>query len=138
MATPVHELLADSATRTAALDALEAATPAGEEAQRVAQALVEHAMLVETDAANYRRAGLLLARLMSEAEDPNSVFGAAFGCGRMAPLVKNSTAGGNALGCLQKPVDQLTENDALTWVLSADCTVLRFVCSSQLLSSVAS
>jgi hypothetical protein len=117
MEAPVHELLADPATRAAALDALEAAPPAGVEAQRAARALVEHSMLTETDATTYRRAGLLVARLISEAEDlaaADAVFGAAVGDGLFVPLTKGGTAGGNALECLQKPVEQLTELDALT------------------------
>eukprot|EP01052_Picozoa_sp_SAG31_P024095 SAG31_NODE_2026_length_6641_cov_3.312290_6_plen_317_part_00 len=89
----VGRLLRDSATRTATLDALEVdhLMMAAPLALAAAPALAELLSLdaEEVERATFDRVGLLLARLMAEAaDDPAARWGAAWGGGRFAAMIR--------------------------------------------------
>jgi hypothetical protein len=115
-ADTVGPLLRDRETRAAALDALEAhAVPIERPVSLgAAPALGELLALdvAEVGPAEFDRIGLLLARLAAQAsDDPASVYGAAWGEGRLKAFYRSE---GNALAqALRKPAEELTREDAL-------------------------
>lgn len=116
LADTVGPLLRDRETRAAALDALEAHAVPIERSVSLgaAPALGELLALdvAEVSPAEFDRIGLLLARLGAEApDDPASLYGAAFGEGRLLVFYRSE---GNALAqTLRKPAEELTREDAL-------------------------
>ena len=115
-ATTVGPLLRDRETRAAALDALDAHAVPIERSVSLgaAPALGELLALdaAEVGPAEFDRIGLLLARLVAEAsDDPASVYGAAWGEGRLLAFWRSE---GNAVArALRKPAEELTREDAL-------------------------
>ena len=109
-------LLRDRETRAAALDALDAHAVPIERSVSLgaAPALGELLALdaAEVGPVEFGRIGLLLARLVAEApDDPASVFGAAWGEGRLLAFWRSE---GNAVArALRKPAEELTREDAL-------------------------
>ena len=112
----VGPLLRDRETRAAALDALDAHAVPIERSVSLgaAPALGELLALdvAEVGPAEFDRIGLLLARLAAEAsDDPASVYGAAWGEGRLLAFWRSE---GNAVArALRKPAEELTREDAL-------------------------
>ena len=105
-AETVADRLRSEATRTAALDALEALAPPipGAVALNAAPALHD-AMATETERASYDRCGLLLGQVLDEAApNPAAVFGAATGGSRLAAFF--------APALLVEAVQPLTRADA--------------------------
>jgi hypothetical protein len=117
----VGSLLRDRETRAAALDALEAHAVPIERSVSLGAAPVLGELLTldvaEVGPADFDRIGLLLGRLVAEAsDDPASVYGAAWGEGRMLALWRSE---GNALAqALRKPAEELTREDALHFACS--------------------
>ena len=115
-ADTVGPLLRDRETRAAALDALDAHAVPIERSVSLgaAPALGELLALdvAEVGPAEFDRIGLLLGRLMAEAsDDPASVYGAAWGEGRLLAYLRSE---GNAEAqALRKPAEELTREDAL-------------------------
>ena len=115
-ADTVGPLLRDRETRAAALDALDAHAVPIERSVSLgaAPALGELLALdvAEVGPAEFDRIGLLLARLAAEAsDDPASVYGAAWGEGRLLAFWRSE---GNAVArALRKPAEELTREDAL-------------------------
>ena len=115
-ADTVGALLRDSETRAAALAALDAHAVPIERSVSLgaAPALGELLALdaAEVGPAEFDRIGLLLARLVTEAsDDPASVYGAAWGEGRLLAFMRSE---GNAVArALRKPAEELTREDAL-------------------------
>jgi glycine/D-amino acid oxidase-like deaminating enzyme len=115
-ASTVGPLLRDRETRAAALDALDAHAVPIERSVSLgaAPALGELLALDATEVvpAEFDRVGLLLARLVAEAsDDPASVYGAAWGEGRLLAFYRSE---GNAVAqALRKPAEELTREDAL-------------------------
>jgi hypothetical protein len=115
-ADTVGPLLRDRGTRAAALDALDAHAAPIERSVSLGAAPALGELLVldvaEIGPAEFARIRLLLARLMAEAsDDPASVFGAAWGEGRLLAFYRSE---GNALAqALRKPAEELTREDAL-------------------------
>ena len=115
-ADTVGSLLRDRETRAAALGALEAHAVPIERSVSLGAAPVLGELLAldvaEVGPADFDRIGLLLGRLVAEAsDDPASVFGAAWGEGRMLALWRSE---GNAVAqALRKPAEELTREDAL-------------------------
>ena len=115
-ADTVGSLLRGRETRAAALDALDAHAVPIERSVSLgaAPALVELLALdaAEVGLAEFGRIGLLLARLVAEAsDDPASVYGAAWGEGRLFAFWRSE---GNAVAqALRKPTEELTREDAL-------------------------
>ena len=115
-ADTVGSLLRDRETRAAALGALEAHAVPIERSVSLGAAPVLGELLAldvaEVGPAESDRIGLLLARLVAEAsDDPASVFGAAWGEGRMLAFYRSE---GNAVAqALRKPAEELTREDAL-------------------------
>ena len=115
-ADTVGPLLRDRETRAAALDALDAHAVPIERSVSLgaAPALGELLALdmAEVGPAEFDRIGLLVARMVAEAsDDPASVFGAAWGEGRILAFCRSE---GNAVAqALRKPAEELTREDAL-------------------------
>ena len=109
--------LADPATRSAALDALEAhggphgaalalaAAPALTDVMCLDAAAVPHAL--------YQRVGLLRGRLYIEADDPVAVYGAIYREGRYAKEVTAPSVGIGRL--VEKTAEQLDLDDARSY-----------------------
>ena len=117
-AQTVAERLQDKGSRAAALDELEQHEGPHDRALAIAAAPVltdivtADADTQEVDAATFQRAALLRARLLADAfDDPPSVYGALFRDGRMATEF-DAPSNVTALA-LQKPVEELDEDDAL-------------------------
>ena len=115
-ADTVGPLLRGRETRAAALDALGAhAVPIERDVSLGAAPVLGELLaldVAEVGPAESGRVGLLLARLVAEAsDDPASVFGAAWGEGRMLAFYRSE---GNAVAhVLRKPAEELTREDAL-------------------------
>ena len=109
--------LADPATRSAALDALEAhGGPHGAALALAAAPALTDVMCLDTAEvphALFRRAGLLRGRLMAEAADPPAMYGALLGDGRYARALAAPSVGAGAL--LSKSAGQLDHDDALSY-----------------------
>jgi hypothetical protein len=111
----VGPLLRDRETRAATLDALDAHAGQIERSVSLGAAPVLGELLAlavaEVAPAEFDRIGLLLARLLAEAsDDPASVFGAAWGEGRLTAFFRSE---GNAVAqALRKPAEELTREDA--------------------------
>jgi len=114
-ADTVGRLLRDSATRTVTLDAPEVGHPmAAPLALAAAPALAELLSLdaAEVERATFDRVGLLLARLMAEAaDDPAARWGAAWGGGRFAAMIRcDCNVVAKAID--RTPEGELTRDDA--------------------------
>lgn len=122
----VANLLADSSTRIAALDALEAhggphPTPL---AVAAAPALTDVLCLdaAEVDHVLFQRVGLLRARLLADAppDDVPAIYGAMVGGGRFA---KSLNAPSNVIARMfTKPVGELNSTDALSYACAGEAT----------------
>ena len=114
-AASVAQLLRERETRCTTLEALEACSGTIDSAVALAAApaLVEllAASADDVKQEQFERVGLLLNRLLMEAsDDPSAVFGAAYGEGRMAALLRSRD--NIAARALRKPADELTAADA--------------------------
>eukprot|EP01047_Picozoa_sp_COSAG01_P090109 COSAG01_NODE_22032_length_875_cov_0.612113_1_plen_175_part_10 len=110
----VATLLRDAGTRSDTLDTLEVHGTLIERALSLAVAptLVDllTANACEVDQEQFDRIGLLLERLLAEAQDDPAVYGAAFGGGRTAALWGSEY--NVAARALRKPAEELTAADA--------------------------
>lgn len=113
--------LADATTRNATVAALETALAASGSGSGgddmplrcAAAAALTSSMLNLTDAEAFRRMGVLVLAIITEAEDATAAWGAAGGDGRFATLL---AAAENAVGeVARKSPQELTRDDALTY-----------------------
>eukprot|EP01046_Picozoa_sp_COSAG06_P024022 COSAG06_NODE_1936_length_8030_cov_4.318245_10_plen_219_part_00 len=121
-ADTVATLLQDAATRTTTLEVLERHRAAVDRAVAVAAAPVVAELLAadatEVGRDEFDRLGLLLARLAADTiDDPSAVFGAAYGEGRYAAILRSK---GSVLAqALRKPASEVTRVDARSFACSA-------------------
>ena len=115
----VARLLRDRATRAATLDALEGHEGAAIDravSLAAAPALVEllAADVAEVNREAFDRAGLLVGRLFADApDDVPAMFGAAYGEGRYAALLRSE--GSVVERAWRTPASELTRADARSW-----------------------
>ena len=117
----VAALIADPATRSAALDALEAHSGAHDEALALAAGpALTDVMLLDADQVGhelFQRVGLLRARLVDEAADSHAVFGSALNGGSDGGRWKAQfTAPDNVIArAVAKAPEEIDEQDALSY-----------------------
>ena len=128
--TTVAALIADPATRSAALDALEAHSGAHDEALALAAGpALTDVMLLDADQVGhelFQRVGVLRARLVVEAADPDAVFGSALNGGSDGRWKAQFTAPDNVIArSFAKAPEEIDEQDALSYACmhASWCTV---------------